>query len=145
MSNRGLRPCPFCGGEAEIKYIVPLATTVSCTKCRATSAAIPASLQYCADDEVAKSWNRRTNKGTEWIPVAERMPPDDTDVLLCRGEERIVGRWFTEDKEDGPYWISNADFDEWHMNASELPTHWQPLPAPPTHEKKSTDLEVASE
>lgn len=140
MSSVNLKPCPHCGGNASMS-IDPEATTdwmgrrwaftVVCENCCATSGL------HFSEENAAESWNRRAAaEQPRWIPATE-LPPNDTDVLLCRGEECVVGRWFTEDEEYGPYWISNADFDGWHMNASELPTHWQPLPAPPTPDECS--------
>nr|DAT60471.1 MAG TPA: restriction alleviation protein [Caudoviricetes sp.] len=58
-----LKPCPFCGGEAEITEY-HLSYEVECSACEAT---IAASLSFYADDderisvrnELVKAWNRR--------------------------------------------------------------------------------------
>ena len=56
-----------------------------------------------------------------WIPVEERLPEVDENVLAsAAGEVGIAHRYV-----DGWYW----DVDEWHKPFT--PTHWQPLPSPP--------------
>ena len=71
MSERKLKPCPFCGGEAEVRTKilelvtkdVPIESYVTCTKCFASTSGfsykdadrkgiVPA-------EEAAKAWNRR--------------------------------------------------------------------------------------
>ena len=61
-----LRPCPFCGGEAEYRHVGgirhpwsdvqlgALAITVNCTRCGAT---IPSGT---VQSTVADAWNRRS-------------------------------------------------------------------------------------
>ena len=57
----------------------------------------------------------------QWIPVSERLPEIDQNVLACHtGEVGISHRYV-----DGWYW----DVDEWHKPFT--PTHWMPLPPPP--------------
>ena len=57
-----LKPCPFCGGEANLKdtsgFIV-----AKCESCGAESGVVKVSAEYCANDKAAESWNRRTNNG----------------------------------------------------------------------------------
>lgn len=57
-----LKPCPFCGGEANLKdtsgFIV-----VKCGSCGAESGMVKISAEYCANDKAAESWNRRKDNG----------------------------------------------------------------------------------
>ena len=57
-----LKPCPFCGGKAEVLTDENEEYYVSCTECTAL-------LGYCTDtwgdysteDEAIEAWNRRAN------------------------------------------------------------------------------------
>ncbi len=60
MADVKLKPCPFCGGEAEIidnEYFVD----VSCKDhhCRGWAD----SLSYKSKEQAIKAWNRRVNDG----------------------------------------------------------------------------------
>ena len=51
-----LKPCPFCGGEAEL-FIVPGKMTkwaVRCTKCYANNGT------FVSDHDAVEAWNKRT-------------------------------------------------------------------------------------
>jgi hypothetical protein len=65
---------------------------------------------------------RITNMSGEWIPVAERLPPDRTVVLAWSGKRVAFG------------YISDGNWIDtlygWVIPNG--PTHWMPLPAPPT-------------
>ena len=61
-----LKPCPFCGGKAEIEheYIFGFEySTIKCEKCRVKTAPIKVSFTYSSDERAAEAWNRRTNDG----------------------------------------------------------------------------------
>ena len=68
----------------------------------------------------------------DWIPVTQRLPDDETELLVAF-EDRSLGVAFAVfhhiDENDGPKWTDG--------NGNELkqPTHWMPLPAPPTDAK----------
>lgn len=62
-----------------------------------------------------------------WIPVSERLPEDETTVLVSHTN---VGRHVWFGKWDGEVWRRSdnlSDDDKLHTTV----THWQPLPAPP--------------
>ena len=58
-----LKPCPFCGGEAEIKQII-CAVYIRCKDCKSTTAPFTAMTETCARNAVINAWNRRTENGT---------------------------------------------------------------------------------
>lgn len=60
-----LKPCPFCGGEAELK-INHCASYVECKECEASTDHILDSPMYCAKDKAIEAWNRRTEKHGYW-------------------------------------------------------------------------------
>lgn len=69
----------------------------------------------------------------EWISVAERLPTQGVDVLVsspCPNSDTPnidIASWSVEG-EQGPVW-READCGRIE------PTHWMPLPAPPTDAK----------
>lgn len=62
MPEIKLKPCPFCGGEAEIKRYVGFGfeqAYVECANCETRTKMIDPSLKYCANDKAAELWNKR--------------------------------------------------------------------------------------
>lgn len=63
-----LKPCPFCGGEAELKKDSYYAGAVKvervycrCSNCGIATRIYGPSIDYCATDRVIKVWNTRVN------------------------------------------------------------------------------------
>ena len=57
-----LRPCPFCGGEAEVCTDENGEYYVSCTECfTLVGYCIDTWAEYEIEDEAIKAWNRRVN------------------------------------------------------------------------------------
>jgi hypothetical protein len=66
-----------------------------------------------------------------WIPVSERLPEpssseyeDGVRVLAWSKGNGIDPAWFYRDSEYG---------DRWSWDSTTKPTHWMPLPEPPTN------------
>lgn len=64
-----------------------------------------------------------------WIPVGERLPEDETEVLCwweteCRCAVFALCKYYGE-----PLWVG-VDTNVWPREV----THWQPLPEPPGKE-----------
>jgi hypothetical protein len=57
-----------------------------------------------------------------WIPVSERLPEEDVDVLVMTN----YGMHVADLDEDGLWNASHGD--SWQFPE---PTHWMPLPEPP--------------
>ena len=113
MSDIKLKPCPFCGSEAQI-YGVDI-FRVACTSddCWCETA-----LHHCKE-EAAEDWNMRAvPEPQRWIPVTERLPKRDDRVLVYIPE--IGGA-------NCSIQISKG----WSMK---YVSHWMPLPLPPKEE-----------
>ena len=48
-----LKPCPFCGGEAEVRMFTATLIFVQCKNCLAGSTA------FSTDEEAVTAWNKR--------------------------------------------------------------------------------------
>lgn len=73
-------------------------------------------------NDVAIEYNRLCN---EWISVRERLPEEYEDVLISNINDFWVLYGFID---DSGHWLNT--FDE--SNCNIFPTHWMPLPQPPT-------------
>ena len=126
------KPCPFCGGQAE-KIAVDEASNmggyvVTCCSCDASSAVV-FPVKDSPDGLLNVLWNRRASTPspegqTTWQPI-ETAPKDGTWFLAHRPAWALpeIVRWSSY---CGGYWQS--------METSVEPTHWMPLPSPPTPE-----------
>lgn len=141
-----LLPCPFCGGGARLGVVDQGGEAnpdfgghfVQCEndKCHACMGLRLA----CGDDarpELVAAWNTRpaadalaTLRADEWQPI-ETAPKDGTWVwafwpVQATEYQQRATRWL-KGATDGPFWIDAEDWIDWTQ-----PTHWRPLPAPPS-------------
>ena len=70
----------------------------------------------------------------EWQPI-ETAPKDGTRLILLRGKGVVCGYW-NDDKyiqKSQPYWSHDQE-RIWGVRDAKTnqPTHWMPLPAPPS-------------
>ena len=59
-----LKPCPFCGGKAELGHTIKESaygntSFVFCTNCSANGKMIRVSSKYSSDERAIEAWNRR--------------------------------------------------------------------------------------
>jgi Lar family restriction alleviation protein len=111
-----LLPCPFCGsadvsfdGESYHSFVV-------CGNCEAKGPAFSCEETGIMDKAIV-AWNQRG----AWQPI-ETAPRDGTGIIgLFPYNPRRKIVWFT-----GGRWTDDGS------HALIDPTHWQPLPSPPT-------------
>ena len=63
-----LKPCPFCGGKAEIssgQFDGKATSYVMCQKCGAKGEFFFVSPKYASDDRAIKAWNIRVGEADE--------------------------------------------------------------------------------
>ena len=62
--NEELKPCPFCGGGAEMsqgRFDGKDTSYVMCKKCAARGEFFVVSPKYASNEKAVKAWNRRTS------------------------------------------------------------------------------------
>ena len=64
-----LRPCPFCGGEAEFEVYGGTACAVVCQTCQCGTSTV------CLDDEMraVEAWNRRAERTCHIVKTRDRV------------------------------------------------------------------------
>lgn len=67
-----------------------------------------------------------------WMPI-ETAPKDGTPFLAYQrnGGPDLYPCWFVNDQYEGAFWQNDYDNEP-------SPSHWRPLPAPPSHEEGDT-------
>jgi hypothetical protein len=63
-----------------------------------------------------------------WIPVSERLPEHEDDVLLYVED---YGSWITLGRRSGDGWYVNEAAEGGGPKPLDRFTHWMPLPEPP--------------
>jgi hypothetical protein len=68
--------------------------------------------------------------GCPWIPVSERPPDRNVNVLVCipAADEKI---YIASLDEGGMWFSSDPAADAYSLGEHGAPSHWMPLPAPP--------------
>jgi hypothetical protein len=74
-----------------------------------------------------------------WVPMAERLPPTNTPVLVCAYDGTVTAAKFEHEPAKDFLWWHGAGFGghewEWNWDASSARpwrgvTYWMPMPAP---------------
>lgn len=74
-----------------------------------------------------------------WQPI-ETAPKDGTRILLGRGDRVWLDEWWKGIGISG--WASLVAWEQAGGSYSLPPTHWMPLPDPPSTERTVAQLEV---
>ena len=70
-----LKPCPFCGGKAGLYHTYDGLSCVQCDECGIST------LRKMDARLAIQMWNRRSSE-IEWIPVSEKLPRLEDDMLV---------------------------------------------------------------
>lgn len=135
MAEYEPKPCPFCGGKAQVRYtgcgsgnhgytsnilMRSKAGFVICLKCGCRTPI------HNKVSRAINKWNRRADSGVtaqEWISVKDMLPKNDEIVIICTDKNFIYAGELI-----GDTWF--LDNDSWTATV----THWMPLPQPPKGE-----------
>lgn len=74
-----------------------------------------------------------------WIPVSERLPPFDEDVLVLTDEGCHVCAYRLIVDPPRPNAPSSGNFEREDMKVFDGVTYWMPLPEPPWDSEWATD------
>ena len=134
-----LKPCPFCGCEAQVNAWTMHGITES--RCFCSNSDCPNSVRTVALEQ----WNTRPiedaliariaelEAAQRWIPVSERLPELGSPILFYDSIlERINKGTCTAMNSDNTnlHWFTDDDLF-YFGDRSEYVTHWMPLPQPP--------------
>jgi hypothetical protein len=82
-----------------------------------------------------------TNFASAWVPMAERLPPTNTPILICVSDGTMCVAKFEHEPARNWIWWDGVGFSgyewewDWEWKCFREPwkgvTHWMLLPAPP--------------
>lgn len=135
MSEK-LKPCPFCGGDAELdsqQAYRPLSgapavgtrVVIYCVQCSAEIGTCHEDVPNIRSEEVVEQWNRRASLiGAATIDTADKS--GDWVLLWAEGMKPTPFYW----SERLRMWVQSDDVSpvHWSGAADDFgPTHWAPL------------------
>jgi hypothetical protein len=92
-------------------------------------------------NEAKKAGYSEAMKEQRWIPVSERLPEKEIEVLVWSERYGRTFATFIDENKYGSIWIYHGE----RSVTFNAPTHWQLLPSPPsfTEQEQSTKEENA--
>ena len=129
MSNQELKPCPFCGGEADV--FMGLISCVQCPVHNLTREDWNKRADHIVDDNKKVSCSEIPN---DWVSVDTRLPEcnDDSSYRTVLVADKF-GNMATA-YHDAYGWEPDGVTSNYDMSDAGLtfkPTHWKPLGPPP--------------
>lgn len=88
--NKELKPCPFCGGKAQLDHDgLADYSYVRCMECHARTRDITVASYHCSDDKAIELWNHRAdvreNVRGRWVEVVDRTEMYDKEGVKTWG------------------------------------------------------------
>ena len=101
MSKTKLKPCPFCGGEAEIVYALHDYNLWG-VRCKNCDASVECSIEEDSEENAVKAWNTRkpVDDVLERLEKLKMAEYDDSDE---EPEYTDVEDWYKEGESSGRY------------------------------------------
>lgn len=119
ISRQKLKPCPFCGGQAEIKDCGSGTYKIECE-----NDCIAGNNHFLRKDidALVETWNKRASQppADQWIPCSLAVPKPFNDVLVSYCDCSIGFMHLEYDNK----WHD----DDWPVAEPEEIIAWQPLP-----------------
>lgn len=119
-----IKPCPFCGSSKcqEIyQHGFAEGWVVRCNSCGANGAA------FAYDQDAVEKWNDVSSVSV-WRPI-DTAPKDGTKILANTYKGAAVILW---DSEEACWCFVSQAIPCYAFLKSTAPTHWMPLPSPPS-------------
>lgn len=126
MSEIELKPCPFCGGKAGLYHTHDGRSCVQCDECGIST------LRKMDARLAIQMWNKR-NSEIEWIPVSEKLPRLEDDMLVTvRNKETGTSAVWSGTRYKNGWAISSCcDYIDLYDADSDLEVvAWAYLPVP---------------
>lgn len=84
--------------------------------------------QRLEEAEQLRTANAKLREEARWIPVSERLPENEEEVIVACVDETSITLWF------GAYWMDDthwkAEHEEYAAGYIDLITHWKPIVLP---------------
>ena len=121
-----VKTCPFCGKEPATRAGFAICINDDCEQSKYWSGLDIDEWNTRPIEDALTARIAELEAERRWIPVSERLPECDKDVLVFWGKalDGSTIDWF------GTAWRNSCDSGNWCTDPI-TPTHWMPLPEPP--------------